>query len=382
MVITAYLPILLLGARVAYSTPVPWPPNDLPKTFGGSRPGTRIIQKSQPLVQGEASPPEFTAREDETVSISIPSVNEEKVGRGWLNNIAGPPLDSFTSLQQPNYGDGTGTYQDPPLYKEQFRGVKLQQESNLDRLKTAHEEEFEESDPEELAYTPGENTNYNYYADEPHTARFKAQPQQSSRLTLQFSDAEDQGINIDEEEEEETYEEEKEPDYDPASDPFYRINPRDSPLRHVLRRLLEEPLYKPLPTWKGNPKKLLIDEDDSSATARRKMRHNLQSIPEGPSIMELQSTLRGGEGLPHIRKKIGAVNPKFLPQGRESLQLPSPGLNPSSRVASIEYSQTDDQINREPQTITLTLPEVGSVFRGPKDTTVPKLRLRMNDKAL
>ncbi|KAK6503356.1 hypothetical protein TWF481_008377 [Arthrobotrys musiformis] len=391
MVVVTFLTSLILCIKFASTIPVPPndPPNDTsnnpPKSFNG-RPGTRISSTSQPMIRPDIqmSPPEeITNIYGTAETISIPSVNEEKTGRGgWMNNIAGPPLDTFTSLRQTVTDDNT-PIQPGYHYKQPFKGAKLQQESNLARLKTAHEEDFEESDPDEQVFVGG-GINYDYYeGDKLATARFKPTIQQDRRLTLDFSDADDQGINIDfDDDETYTYEEEeeKEPDYDPVRDPFYGEYPRRSPLRHTLRKLLEEPLYKPLPSWKGDPKKLLIGVDDSSATARRKMRHNLQPIPEGPSMLEMQSTLRGVEALPHIRRKIGAVNPKFLPQGSESLYLPSPGLNPSSRVASLvaDQSNLNTEGDRDPQIITLTLPEIAGTFR-PKETA-PKLRLRPNEQ--
>ncbi|KAK6351421.1 hypothetical protein TWF718_004581 [Orbilia javanica] len=387
VVLTTYItPLLILAIQTTHSIPVP--PNDGPRTFVG-RPGTRIQSTSQPPVNSppEGSPPDqdITAVDANGTAetISIPSVNEEVTGRGgWMNNIAGPPLDTFASLRQQMVEHVSTPL---PLYKQPFKGLKLQQESNLARLKTAHEEDIEESDPDELAYIPGgggQIIDYNLSDGDELTARFKLGPE-DRLLALDFSDAEDPGIDIDLDTE--SYEEEeKEPEYDPIRDPFYGDYPRRSPLRHKLRELLEEPLYKPLPSWKGKPEDQLIYVDDSSATARRKMRHNLQPILEGASILEMQSTLRGNNALPYLRKKHGAVNPKFLPQGSESLQLPSPGLNPSSRVGSIvnDYSNTNmnTEENRDPQVITLTLPEITNLFKPPKEN-VPKLRLNGNGQS-
>ncbi|TGJ74033.1 hypothetical protein EYR41_001085 [Orbilia oligospora] len=311
-------------------------------------------------------------------TISIPSVNEEKNGRGWMNNIAGPPLDTFTTLRQTASEDTTQPYpQYLSLNKQQFKGAKFQQDSNLARLKTALDDDVEESDSEDLAYT--QNIDYNFSDGEELTARFKLATQ-DRRVTLDFSDADDRGIDIDLEDNESYEEEKKQPDYDPVRDPFYGDYPRRSPLRHKLRELLERPLYKPLPSWQGKPENLLITPNDSSFTATEKMQYNLQPIPEGPSLLEMPSTIRGGDALPHLRKKLGALKPKFLPQGRESLQLPSPSLNRSSQVASINNESSNMEDQRDPQISALTLPEIVSSFRPPRENNVPKLILRPNEQ--
>ncbi|KAK6520857.1 hypothetical protein TWF506_001100 [Arthrobotrys conoides] len=378
MVLVTYISSLFLGINIAYSLPVP--PNDLPKSFVG-RPGTKIQSTSKPTI----GPPE-TSTSDQDITgiygtaetISIPSVSEEKNGLGWVGGVAGPRLDTFATFRPTiPQDDSIQLYQPISLNKQQFKGANFQQESNIGRLKTAldDDEEPKDSDAEELAYTLGPNIDYDFSDGGDPTARFKLAPQDQG-LELDFSDAERSGIDIDKEESEE---EEKEPDYDPVGDPFYSDYSRNSLLRYKLRELLEEPLYKPLPSWKGKLEDLVINKKDSSATARRKMRHNLQSIPEGPSLLELemQSTVRGGEALPHLRYRLGTLKTKFLPQGRESLQLPSPGLNPSSRVASINNVSSNIEERQDTQTNTLTLPEIASSFRPPKKN-VPKLQFEVN----
>ncbi|KAF3235668.1 hypothetical protein TWF128_001754 [Orbilia oligospora] len=266
-------------------------------------------------------------------TISIPSVNEEKNGRGWMNNIAGPPLDTFTTLRQTASEDTTQPYpQYLSLNKQPFKGAKFQQDSNLARLKTALDDDVEESDSEDLAYT--QNIDYNFSDGEELTARFKLATQDRC-VTLDFSDADDRGIDIDLEDNESYEEEKKQPDYDPVRDSFY---------------------------------------------ATEKMQYNLQPIPEGPSLLEMPSTIRGGDALPHLRKKLGALKPKFLPQGRESLQLPSPGLNRSSQVASINNESSNMEDQRDPQISALTLPEIVSSFRPSRENNVPKLTLRPNEQ--
>ncbi|EGX47575.1 hypothetical protein AOL_s00083g83 [Orbilia oligospora ATCC 24927] len=382
MVFVTYISTsLFLGIHIAYSLPVP--PNDPPKSFV-SRPGTKIQSTSKPTIFPLPEPSALDVQDTTNMygtaeTISIPSVNEEKNGRGWMNNIAGPPLDTFTTLRQAASQDTTQLYpQYLSLNKQPFKGAKFQQDSNLARLKTALDDGVEDSDSEDLAYT--QNIDYNFSDGEELTARFKLATQ-DRRVTLDFSDADDRGIDIDlEDNESYEEEEEKQPDYDPVRDPFYGDYPRRSPLRHKLRELLERPLYKPLPSWQGKPENLLINPNDSSFTAREKMQYNLQPIPEGPSLLEMPSTIRGGDALPHLRKKMGALKPKFLPQGRESLQLPSPGLNHSSQVASINNESSNMEDQRDPQISALTLPEITSSFRPPKENNVPKLTLRPNEQ--
>ncbi|KAK6361343.1 hypothetical protein TWF730_005077 [Orbilia blumenaviensis] len=391
MVFTAYLALSISLITVIRSAPVP--PNDPPKTFG-SRPGTRVQSSRQPRVFQEDAPLtdiDVTTHYGTAETISIPSVNEEKAGRGWMNNIAGPPLESFPNQRPTHLDDSLARmyHNTPTTYRQgvqPFKSAKLQKGLAMEEPKTAIEVDVEESNSSELAYIPGGNIKND---DRKSTARFNTEKDES-RMILQFSDADDQGVYTYLDAENEVYEEEKEEEYDPVRDPFYKDYPLRSKIHHTLRKLLEEPLYKPLPSWKGEIDKLSINIDDSYRTAGKKMRHNLQPIYEGASMMEMQSTVRGGDALPHLRKKIGMPNRGFLPQGRESLQLPSPGLTTGPRIASIvnyndnsnTFMSEEPNIYREPHTATLTLPEITSSFRRPRDTNiVPKLRLGMNGQA-
>ncbi|KAF3278637.1 hypothetical protein TWF132_000930 [Orbilia oligospora] len=185
-------------------------------------------------------------------TISIPSVNEEKNGRGWMNNIAGPPLDTFTTLRQTASEDTTQPYpQYLSLNKQPFKGAKFQQDSNLARLKTALDDDVEESDSEDLAYT--QNIDYNFSDGEELTARFKLATQDRC-VTLDFSDADDRGIDIDLEDNE-SYEEEKNNQITIQSGIHFMVTIHDAHHSAINSESYLKDLYTNLsPHGKENPK--------------------------------------------------------------------------------------------------------------------------------
>ncbi|EPS36392.1 hypothetical protein H072_10083 [Dactylellina haptotyla CBS 200.50] len=374
MVYTTRTVLLLIGIGVATSVPVPLPPNELQKvsSSGGSH-GPKL-KFSQPLSNiGEPSPADISARET-SESISIPSVNEEKSGRIWMQNIAGPSLDTFSSSQK------LDVKALPPRKQPLKHPGQLMNPKFPSRLKTAHEdpEEHEETDSwEQMGDEMGDNWGYLQPQDEEDeqlTAQFKSRrdnyedfSDKVDGIELRFDDEEVSGY--DDRDNNFNYGQNGPVEYDPVRDPFFGDYPRQSPLRNTLRKLLRKPLYPKL----GGPisTSSRIKPTDSSMEAVEKMWRNVQPIQERGSTMEqttilqssnrLQSTNRGLEGLPRLPAKLRVQNPKFLPQGMESLQSPSIvqiSQRPSSRVASLlndNYTYQDGSMASDRDQSTLTL---------------------------
>ncbi|KAF3922115.1 hypothetical protein ABW20_dc0110578 [Dactylellina cionopaga] len=355
--------ILLLFIGVNFSTSIPLP---VPPTGGikyGSGPRTKLkLSKVGETVGELSSPLDNTARGSEA---DIPSIGDEKSGRGWINNVAGPPMDTFSSYRPADF-------EGQSLLKQSFRKENQRPDVNLATwLKTAYEDplEHEETNSEEDA--PGQIQ----YISEPDgnggdtTARFMQSRETCTDLSrnyhavqLRFDDTE----NGDEssssyDDRDNNYQRDK---YDPNKDTFLLDCPSSSPIRQTLQKLLRKPLYPKLTTSSR------IHGSDSSREVLRKMQQNVQPIMERGSMMELQSTTRGINRLPNLPQKLRVANPKFLAQGMESMLSPSIiSARPNSGVASlINYdSESNFQVDRDALASYLT----GNL--GEKKAQVPSL---------
>ncbi|KAK6539679.1 hypothetical protein TWF694_009883 [Orbilia ellipsospora] len=320
MVLLAIIFLIGLKTRVV-STPVP------PKTyqgFGGTHGSGPKVVFSQPVVLPEDPATELTVYNSADTTASLPSVTDEKVGHGWIQNVAGPPLYTIHGISQPQF------------YNSKQTGTQYKGSGMGHRLNTAHEfpSEYEESQSQDNRNS-GDMDDFDWRGPEEGgqlTARLHAiHAEKNNTPFVETYFGDDEEIEYGDQSNESRYLRQNAQiiyGNDPNMNPNFGDYSTESPFRKSLRHLLRKPLYKPIEELRAGSR---IKKTDSYNEAVEKMWDNVQGIPERSSLMEqttlVQSTVRLGDG--------PALSPQSrVKNARQILELA--GQSPS---ASLQFDQ-------------------------------------------
>ncbi|KAF3907709.1 hypothetical protein AA313_de0208036 [Arthrobotrys entomopaga] len=285
--------IVLIGFKSLAVTSIPVPPKNYQVSGNNHGPGPKVTF-SRPVVFPDDPTTEVTISNSADTMASLPSVIDEKTGRGWIQNVAGPPLYSTQGTVQPQFYN-SNSKQAGSQYKASGMGQ---------RLNTAHEypSDYEESrsqdngsegDPDGFPWQEAEGGQL--------TARLHATHADKEKTPfVEPSFREDDDVEYGDWSNRHRYIRQNAQmihGNDPNRDSNFADYPPESPFRNSLRHLLRKPLYAPLEDFRPGAR---IKDTDSYTEAVGKMWDNVQGIPERSSVMEqttfVQSTVRLGEG--------------------------------------------------------------------------------------